>query len=84
MSGKNLKTKVGEVISDRMDKSVVVKVEYLVSHPLYQKRIKQSSKFIAHDENNNCHIGDKVKIIETRPLSKRKRWRVVGIIEKSK
>ncbi|GAB4113952.1 MAG: 30S ribosomal protein S17 [Candidatus Caldatribacteriota bacterium] len=84
MSGKNLKTKIGEVVSDRMDKSVVVKVEYLVSHPLYQKRIKQSSKFIAHDENNNCHIGDKVKIIETRPLSKRKRWRVVGIIEKSK
>jgi small subunit ribosomal protein S17 len=79
-----VKTKIGRVVSDAMEKSVVVKVEYLVSHPLYKKRIKQSSKFMANDEKNICSIGDKVKIIETRPLSKRKRWRVVEILEKTK
>ncbi|HBY57111.1 MAG TPA: 30S ribosomal protein S17 [Candidatus Atribacteria bacterium] len=84
LSGGKIKTKVGRVVSDKMEKSVVVKVEYLVSHPLYGKRIKKSSKFIAHDEKNNCNIGDKVKIAETRPLSKRKKWRVVEILEKSK
>ena len=84
MSGGKIKTKVGRVVSDKMEKSVVVKVEYLVAHPLYGKRIKKSSKFIAHDEENNCDIGDKVKIAETRPLSKRKRWRVVEILEKTK
>lgn len=84
LSGGKIKTKVGRVVSDSMEKSVVIKVEYLVSHPLYKKRIKKSSKFMAHDEKNVCSIGDKVKIAETRPLSKRKRWRVIEIIEKSK
>jgi len=84
LSGVKIKTKVGRVVSDSMEKSVVIKVEYLVSHPLYKKRIKKSSKFIAHDEKNVCSIGDKVKIAETRPLSKRKRWRVIEILEKTK
>jgi len=84
LSGGNTKTKIGRVVSDNMEKSVIVKVEYLVSHPLYKKRIKKTSKFMAHDEKNVCNIGDKVKIAETRPLSKRKRWRVVEIVEKSK
>lgn len=84
LSERKIKTKIGRVVSDSMEKSVVIKVEYLVSHPLYKKRIKKSSKFMAHDEKNVCSIGDKVKIAETRPLSKRKRWRVIEIIEKSK
>jgi len=84
LSGGKIKTKVGRVLSNNMEKSVVIKVEYLVSHPLYQKRIKKSSKFMAHDEKNVCSIGDKIKIAETRPLSKRKRWRVVEILEKTK
>ena len=84
MSGGNIKTKIGKVVSDGMEKSVVVKVEYLVSHPLYKKRIKKSTKFMAHDEKDICGIGDKVKIAETRPLSKRKRWRVTEILEKRK
>ena len=67
-----------------MEKSVVVKVEYLVSHPLYKKRIKKSTKFMVHDEKNTCGVGDKVKIAETRPISKRKRWRVIEILEKTK
>ncbi len=83
LSGKNIKTKIGKVVSDSMEKSVVVKVEYLVSHPLYKKRIKKSTKFMAHDEKDICSIGDKVKIAETRPLSKRKRWRVTEILEKT-
>ena len=84
LSGKNIKTKIGKVVSDSMEKSIVVKVEYLVSHPLYKKRIKKSTKFMAHDEKDICNIGDKVKIAETRPLSKRKRWRVTEILEKAK
>ncbi|HCL90919.1 30S ribosomal protein S17 [Candidatus Atribacteria bacterium 4572_76] len=84
LSGKKIKTKIGKVVSDSMEKSIVVKVEYLVSHPLYKKRIKKSTKFMAHDEKNICSIGDKVKIAETRPLSKRKRWRVTEILEKTK
>ena len=84
MSGGNIKTKVGRVVSDGMEKSVSVRVEYLVSHPLYKKRIKKSSKFIAHDEKNSCNIGDKVKIAETRPISKMKRWKVIEILEKAK
>ena len=84
LSGKKIKTKIGKVVSDSMEKSIVVKVEYLVSHPLYKKRIKKSTKFMAHDEENICSIGDKVKIAETRPLSKRKRWRVLEILEKTK
>jgi small subunit ribosomal protein S17 len=84
LSSKKINTKIGKVVSDGMEKSVVVKVEYLVSHPLYKKRIKKSTKFMAHDEKNACGIGDKVKIAETRPLSKRKRWRVTEILEKTK
>ena len=84
LSGNKIKTKIGTVVSDSMEKSIVVKVEYLVSHPLYKKRIKKSTKFMAHDEKNICSIGDKVKIAETRPLSKRKRWRVTEILEKTK
>jgi len=84
LSGNKIKTKIGKVVSDSMEKSIVVKVEYLVSHPLYKKRIKKSTKFMAHDEENICSIGDKVKIAETRPLSKRKRWRVLEILEKTK
>ena len=84
LSGKKIETKIGKVVSNGMEKSIVVKVEYLVSHPLYKKRIKKSTKFMAHDEKNICNIGDKVKIAETRPLSKRKRWRVTEILEKTK
>jgi small subunit ribosomal protein S17 len=84
LSGKIIKTKIGKVVSDSMEKSIVVKVEYLVSHPLYKKRIKKSTKFMAHDEKDICRIGDKVKIAETRPLSKRKRWRVTEVLEKTK
>ncbi len=84
LSGKKFKTKIGKVVSNSMEKSIVVKVEYLVSHPLYKKRIKKSTKFMAHDEKDICRIGDKVQIAETRPLSKRKRWRVTEILEKSK
>lgn len=75
------KTRVGVVTSNKMEKTVVVSVETLVEHPLYKKRIKQTTKFKAHDEQNQCKIGDKVRIMETRPLSKDKRWRVVEIIE---
>jgi small subunit ribosomal protein S17 len=75
------KTRVGVVTSDKMDKTVVVSVETLVEHPLYKKRIKRTKKFKAHDEQNQCKIGDKVRIMETRPLSKDKRWRVIEIIE---
>ena len=78
------KTRVGLVVSDKMDKTVVVTVEDMVKHPLYGKIVKKSKKFKAHDENNECQTGDKVRIMETRPLSKDKRWRVVSIIEKVK
>ncbi|MGC8872656.1 MAG: 30S ribosomal protein S17 [Caldimicrobium sp.] len=75
---------IGTVVSDRMDKTVVVMVETLVKHSLYGKYIKRRKKFMAHDENNECKIGDKVLIEETRPLSKRKRWRVKQIVERGK
>ena len=78
------KTRVGTVVSDRMDKTIVVVIENHVQHPLYKKIIKRSYKLKAHDENNECHIGDKVKVMETRPLSKEKRWRLVSIMEKAK
>ena len=78
------KTRIGLVVSDKMDKTVVVAVQRLVRHSLYGRIIKLTSKLKAHDENNECKVGDKVKIMETRPLSKDKRWRVVSIIEKSK
>jgi len=77
-------TKVGVVISDRADKSVVVKVENLVMHPLYHRFVRTSSKFMAHDEQNNCNTGDRVLIEECRPMSRRKRWRVRRVIERAK
>ena len=78
------KEKVGIVTSDKMDKSISVRVEIKVKHPMYGKYIKQSNKFMAHDEKNECGIGDKVRIMETRPLSKNKNWRLVEVIEKAK
>ncbi|MGN9164878.1 30S ribosomal protein S17 [Tissierellaceae bacterium HCP3S3_D8] len=80
----NRKTRIGTVVSDKMDKTVVVAVETFVTHPLYKKQIKKTTKFKAHDENNECGIGDVVKIMETRPLSKDKNWRIVNIVEKAK
>ncbi|MGL4607953.1 MAG: 30S ribosomal protein S17 [Eubacteriaceae bacterium] len=77
------KTRIGKVVSDKMDKTVVVAVESFVKHPLYSKRVKNTVKFKAHDEQNECNIGDTVKIMETRPLSKDKRWRLVEIVEKA-
>jgi small subunit ribosomal protein S17 len=85
MSERNYrKTRVGKVISDKMDKTVVVAVVDSVKHPLYNKVVKRTYKLKAHDENNECNIGDRVKVMETRPLSKDKRWRLVSIIEKAK
>ena len=78
------KTRVGKVVSDKMDKTIVVAIEDNVKHPKYGKVIKRTIKFKAHDENNECREGDTVKIMETRPLSKDKRWRLVRIIEKAK
>ncbi|OGO77842.1 MAG: 30S ribosomal protein S17 [Clostridiales bacterium GWB2_37_7] len=78
------KTRIGKVVSNKMDKTVVVAIETLVSHPLYKKSVKRTTKFKAHDENNECNIGDRVRIMETRPLSKEKRWRLVEIIERAK
>jgi small subunit ribosomal protein S17 len=78
------KVKTGKVISDKMDKTIVVAIERLVQHPLYKKSIKKTVKFKAHDENNESHIGDIVEVMETRPLSKDKRWRVTQIIERAK
>jgi small subunit ribosomal protein S17 len=78
------KTRVGLVSSDKMDKTVVVSIEDNVKHPIYGKIIKRTLKVHAHDENNECGVGDKVMVMETRPLSKTKRWRVVKIIEKAK
>ncbi len=82
MRGKR-KEFTGVVVSDKMDKTRVVLVERRVRHPLYKKEIKKRKKFYAHDENNECRIGDKVKIMDTRPLSKLKRWRIVEIIERA-
>ena len=78
------KTRVGKVISDKMDKTIVVAVEDHVKHPLYKKIVKRTYKLKAHDEAKECNIGDKVKVMETRPLSKDKRWRLVEIMEKAK
>ena len=78
------KTRVGKVVSDKMDKTIVVAVVDNVKHPLYGKIIKRTYKLKAHDENNECNIGDRVKVMETRPLSKDKRWRLVEIIEKAR
>ena len=78
------KTRVGKVVSDKMDKTIVVAVENRVAHPLYKKIVKRAYKLKAHDENNECRVGDKVLVMETRPLSKDKRWRLVEIMEKAK
>ena len=78
------KTRTGKVVSDRMDKTIVVAIEDHVNHPLYKKIVKETYKLKAHDEKNECRIGDTVKVMETRPLSKDKRWRLVEIIERAK
>jgi len=78
------KTRIGVVVSDKMDKTAVVAIETKVRHPLYGKMVKRTHKFKAHDENNECGIGDTVRIMETRPISKDKRWRLVEITEKAK
>ena len=78
------KTKVGKVVSDKMDKTIVVAIEELKQHKLYKKQIKRTVKFKAHDENNEARMGDRVSIMETRPLSKDKHWRLVEIVEKAK
>ncbi|MFM8449765.1 MAG: 30S ribosomal protein S17 [Haliscomenobacter sp.] len=78
------KTRVGVVSSNKMEKTVSISVERKLMHPIYGKFVKKTKKFMAHDENNDCHIGDTVRIMETRPLSKNKRWRVVEIIERAK
>ncbi|MGD1891503.1 MAG: 30S ribosomal protein S17 [Cyclobacteriaceae bacterium] len=78
------KERIGQVLSNKMDKSVTVAVERKVKHPIYGKFVRKTTKFVVHDENNECGIGDMVKIMETRPVSKRKRWRLVEIIERAK
>ena len=85
MEERNLrKTRVGRVVSNKMDKTIVVAIEDRVKHPLYKKIVDRTYKLKAHDENNECKIGDRVKVMETRPLSKDKRWRLVEIVEKAK
>jgi small subunit ribosomal protein S17 len=78
------KERIGKVVSDKMQKSIVVAVERKVKHPIYGKFIKKTTRFMAHDENGDAHVGDTVKIMETRPISKLKRWRLVEIVEKAK
>lgn len=78
------KSRIGVVVSNKMDKSIVVAIEKRMQHPLYKKFFKKTTKFMAHDEKNECGIGDTVKIMETRPLSNKKRWRLVEIVEKAK
>jgi small subunit ribosomal protein S17 len=80
----NRKIRMGTVISNKMDKTATVLMERLIKHPLYHRVVKRSKKLLAHDENNECQIGDKVVVVETRPLSKRKRWKVAEIVERSK
>ncbi len=84
MERANRKTRIGTVVSDKMEKTVVVSVLRITRHPLYGKIMRRTKKYKAHDETNQCRMGDKVKIMETRPLSKDKRWRVAEVLEKSK
>ena len=85
MENRNLrKTRTGKVVSDKMDKTIVVAIEEHVKHPLYKKVVKRTYKLKAHDENNECRIGDTVRVMETRPLSKEKRWRLVEVMERAK
>jgi small subunit ribosomal protein S17 len=78
------KSRIGYVVSNKMEKSILVAIERKVAHPLYKKYFKKTTKLMAHDEKNECSVGDKVKIMETRPLSLRKKWRLVEILEKAK
>lgn len=80
----NVKERVGKVISNKMDKTVVVAIEALIEHPIYNKTIRRTKKLYAHDEENRCNIGDTVRVIETRPLSRSKHWRVSAILERAK
>lgn len=84
MTSRERKQRVGLVTSNKMDKSIIVTVERRIKHPIYGKFVKRTKKFVAHDETNDCNEGDTVKIMETRPLSKRKRWRLVEIVERAK
>ncbi|MEZ4919252.1 MAG: 30S ribosomal protein S17 [Saprospiraceae bacterium] len=85
MESRNLrKQRTGVVVSNKMDKTISVRVERRIKHPIYGKTVKRSKKFFAHDEENSCNIGDSVRIMETRPLSRNKRWRLVEIIERAK
>ena len=85
MEARNLrKTRIGVVLSDRMDKTITVAAKFKEKHPMYGKFVSKTKKYYAHDENNDCHIGDTVSIMETRPLSKNKRWRLVEIVERAK
>ncbi|MGE5558904.1 MAG: 30S ribosomal protein S17 [Bacillota bacterium] len=84
MPEKIRKTRIGKVVSEKMDKTVVVAVERMIKHRLYKKTIKRTTRFMAHDETNKCREGDVVRIMETRPLSARKRWRVVAVLEQAK
>ena len=84
MERNNRKVREGIVVSDKMDKSIVIKVERKMKHPIYGKFLKRSTKFMAHDEKNECRIGDRVRIMENRPLSKNKCWRLIEIVEKAK
>ncbi|MFQ5446182.1 MAG: 30S ribosomal protein S17 [Saprospiraceae bacterium] len=83
-SRKSRKSRVGVVVSNKMEKTINVSVERRLRHPIYGKLVRKTKKFMAHDENNDCNIGDTVRIMETRPLSKNKRWRMVEIIERAK
>ncbi len=84
MKGRGIrKTMVGMVVSDQMDKTIVVLVQRLVKHPLYQKYIRKRKRYKVHDEKNDCHLGDRVLIMETRPLSREKRWRVKAVLERA-
>jgi small subunit ribosomal protein S17 len=78
------KTRVGIVVSDKMDKTITIAIERKVPHPIYRKYFKKTTKLMAHDEKSECRVGDKVKVMETRPLSKSKRWRLIEIVEKAK
>ncbi|MCH7772812.1 MAG: 30S ribosomal protein S17 [Bacteroidetes bacterium] len=78
------KTRVGIVVSDKMDKTITIAIERKVPHPIYRKYFKKTTKLMAHDEKSECRVGDKVKVMETRPLSKNKRWRLIEIVEKAK
>ena len=78
------KTRIGVVVSDKMDKTITIAIERKVSHPIYKKYYKKTTKLMAHDENRECKLGDKVKVMETRPLSKNKKWRLVEVVEKAK